>query len=271
MYYQTYEPSIALADFVKCFWVLESPASTGDQKQRIVPDGCMEMIFHYGDLYRQYITGTDSIIQPRSFVFGQITTPLEIEPTGECGIFAVRFLPDGFMPFATMPLQEMADKAVPLQELFGEEGVQLADSVLHATDHTARIGIIEAFLTNRLSMPGVIDRVVNISVAAIVDLDGQLSVSGLAEQVNVNRRQLERKFAQAIGLSPKQLSKIIRLQATIKRMQSQAFGSLTEIAYDGEYYDQAHLIRDFKEFTGVTPKQFYANNLKMSALFAGTE
>src|SRR5690606_26948237 len=92
MTYHTYPPSNELSAFVKCYWTMES-SGVPMEKQRIVPDGCMEMIFHYGDLYRQYTDEGNSIVQPRCFVFGQITHPLDIEPTGETGIFAVRFYP----------------------------------------------------------------------------------------------------------------------------------------------------------------------------------
>ena len=81
----------------------------------------MEMIFHYADPFRQYMPDGSNIIQPNCFVFGQITTALEIEPTGNTGMIAVRFHPDGFLPFATLPIREMENRAVSLKELFGEE------------------------------------------------------------------------------------------------------------------------------------------------------
>ncbi len=68
MNYQTFEPNQDLTPLIKCYWTLESPKEETPQKQTIVPDGCMEMIFHYGDLYRQYTENGNSIIQPRCFV-----------------------------------------------------------------------------------------------------------------------------------------------------------------------------------------------------------
>ncbi|HTM99061.1 MAG TPA: helix-turn-helix domain-containing protein [Pedobacter sp.] len=268
MDYQTFEPNSPINSFVKCYWTLAAAPQDPPEKQRIVPDGCMEMIFHRGDHYRQYLQDGQIIDQPHCFVFGQITKALEIEPTGVTSIFAVRFQPDGFTPFATLPLKQMENKAVSLWELFGDEGRELEIKILNAESTEARIVLIESFLLARLVAPELINRVIKSSVKTILKLKGQLSVSELSEKVNINRRQLERRFADTIGLSPKQLAKIIRLQITLNTMLNKDFESLTSLAYEGDYFDQAHFIKDFKEFTGVNPKKFYSTNLKMSSLFS---
>lgn len=270
MDYQTFEPGSALQEFVKCYWTLESQEEPNTERQTIVPDGCMEMIFHYGDLYRQYTNAQNSILQPRCFVIGQLTQPLEIEPTGVTGIFSVRFHPEGFLPFASIPIKEMENTAVSLEKLFGNEGFEIGQKIGNATATRERIQAIESFLLNRLTDIHTIDRIIKTTVETILTANGQLSIDQLSKQVHINRRQLERKFATVIGLSPKQLSKTIRLQATLKMLLAQQFSSLTALAYQGEYYDQAHFIKDFKELTGLTPKEFYGDHLKMSSLFYGT-
>lgn len=271
MNYQTFEPGKELSTLVKCYWTLESQKDIDPQRQTIVPDGCMEMIFHYGDLYKQYIENNNSIIQPRCFVIGQLTQPLEIEPTGDTGIFSVRFHPGGFMPFATIPIKEMENKAVSLEKLFAKDGLEIERNILNTSTTAERINLIEKFLLNRLADTDIIIRIVKSTVETILTASGQLHIDELSRQVNINRRQLERKFSATIGLSPKQLSKTIRLQATLKMLLNKQFTSLTALAYEGEYYDQAHFIKDFKEFTGLTPKEFYGKNLKMSSLFYGTD
>lgn len=271
MKYQTYEPVASLSTLVRCYWTLESPIESPVAKQTIVPDGCMEMIFHYGDLYKQYSQNGSSIIQPRCFVIGQLTQPLEIEPTGVTGIFAVRFQPNGFFPFATVPIKEMANTAVPFGQLFGAAGKATEQDILNACSALERIQRIERFLSQLLTDTTIIDHIASSVVATILSANGQRSVDEVAQQSHINRRSLERKFSKAIGLSPKQLSKIIRLQAMLKILLSKQFSNFTDLAYKGEYYDQAHFIRDFKELTGFTPKEFYGNNLKMSSLFYGTD
>lgn len=267
MNYQTFEPSHDLTTFIKCYWTLENMKEATPEKQMVVPDGCMEMIFHYGDLYRQYTENGNSIIQPRCFVIGQLTRPLEIEATGKTGIFSVRFHPNGFFPFATIPIKEMENTTFSLEMIFGSDGQEIEQKVLSVNSTSERIKLVETFLMNRLRNNETVGRIVKSAVETILTADGNLSIDEVSKQTNVNRRQLERQFSSAIGLSPKQLSKIIRLQATLKMLLNKEFTSLTALAYESTYYDQAHFIKDFKELTGFTPKEFYRNSLKMTSLF----
>lgn len=270
MDYRTFETNTDLKALVKCYWTLEGPKEAIPGKQVIVPDGCIEMIFHYGDLYRQYTEDGKSVIQPKCFVIGQLTQPLEVEPAGVTGIFSVRFHPDGFVPFTTLRIKEMENRAVSLEELFGTEGYELGERIVNASSTSERIEEVQAFLFKKLTDIETIDRIVKSTVETIVTANGQLSINELSKQTNINRRQLERKFSSAIGLSPKQLSKTIRLQATLKMLLSNKFTSLTNLAYENDYYDQAHFIKDFRELAGCTPKEFYGSNLKMSSLFYGS-
>lgn len=271
MNYQTFEPSDDLKAFVKCYWTLEGSKEKIPERQAIVPDCCMEMIFHYGDLYKQYLEDGNSIIQPKCFVIGQLTKPLEIEATGKTGIFSVRFHPDGFLPLATIPIKEMENMAVTLDRLFGKDGRDIEQKILAHIPASERIKYIEEFLLRRLTDIQTIDHVVKSTVEIVLTANGQLSINELSRLTNVNRRQLERKFSSAIGLSPKQLSKTIRLQAALKIMLNKEFKNLTDLAYENQYYDQAHFIKDFKELTGFTPKEFYGSSLKMSSFFYGVD
>jgi AraC-like DNA-binding protein len=267
MNYRIFEPGSDLATYVKCYWTLESPHEQTPQKNTIVPDGCMKMIFHYGDLYKYYPENDPGILLPRCFVIGQLTGPYEVAPTGETGTFFVCFHPNGFLPFATFPIKQMENTAVPLEKLFGQDGAAIAQEILHAHSTSERIRLMEAFLLNRLRDTVTVDNIVQSTIETILTANGQLSVDELSKKNNINRRQLVRKFSSSIGLSPKQLSKTIRLQATLKILLNRKFTSLTGLAYESEYYDQAHFIKDFKEFTGLTPKEFYGDHLKMSLIF----
>ena len=82
---------------------------------------------------------------------------------------------------------------------------------------------------------------------------GNASINAILKSDLTKRRQLERKFINQIGISPKQLGKVIRLQTALKLLLNQQSENLTQIAYESEYYDQAHFIHDYKTFAGLTP------------------
>src|SRR5688572_4550480 len=201
MNYHVYTPSAELQPFIKCFWSLEDEKKEEPVKQRVLPDGCMEMIFHYGDLYRQYFEDGSSILQPRSFVFGQITKYIDIAPTGPSGIISARFLPEGLGPFINMPVTSFENKAVAIAEIF-VNGTALETQVINANNNAERIKLIESFLLSKLVEQNTIDAITRSCVEAIFQSQGQIGVVELAGKMNINRRNMERKFTTAIGISP---------------------------------------------------------------------
>lgn len=141
--------------------------------------------------------------------------------------------------------------------VFGEEtSAQLTQEMIQAGDTKARIAIVEDFLLNRLSDKGTIDSIVQSTIETMFATKGGSAINAILKNDSSKRRQLEKAFKRKIGISPKQLGKVIRLQAALKRVLNRQSETLTEIAYESEYYDQAHFIKDFKEFTGTTPKKF---------------
>jgi len=267
MQHQIFEPSQDLKPFVKCYWTLESEKENTPERNTIVPDGCMKLIFHYGDPYKHHREDGSSQLLPRFFLIGQLTRPYEVEPMGVTGTFFVCFHPNGFLPFTTQPIKEMENEAISLEQLFGPIGKETAQQVLEVNSTVDRIRLIENFLLQRLTDAQNVDQIVVSTVETILSANGKISVADLSNQYNVNRRKLLRKYSSSIGLSPKQLSKTIRLQATLKTLLNNKKVKLTDLAYENDFYDQAHFIKDFKEFTGQTPREFYGDQLKMSMIF----
>lgn len=261
MNYQTFKPRPNLMPIVKCFWTLEVPAQKNPQRQIILPDGCVDMCFILGDDIKRYTSDDDFVIQPRQMLLGQITKRFFIEPTGNVNTFAIRFYPYGFVNFIDVPFNELVNKETSLNKLFGDEKAErLSQKIIQANTTNDRIDIVEKFLIGELHNKATIDNIVKSTIDTMFLVKGSKSVNAILKDDLTKRRQLERKFIKQIGLSPKQLSKIIRLQATLQLLLNQTKGTLTSIAYENEYYDQAHFIKDFKEFTGITPKQFLTND-----------
>lgn len=268
MNYETFNPHPNLEAIVKCHWVLEVPASSENSKQRIIPDGCIEMCFILGEEVKRYTSETEYIIQPRAMVFGQITKPYFIEPTGYVDTFAVRFFPYGFANFIAKSIHELADTETPLTSLFEENSaLELEQKVIAAPSTASRIEVVERFLLDRLKDQQVIDNIVTTTIDALSRTKGNEPINSILKKDLSKRRNLERKFSKQVGISPKQLGRIIRLQAALKLILNNKGEKLTQIAYKSEYYDQAHFNKDFKEFTGTNPKEYFTDEeLILSAL-----
>jgi len=269
MNYQTFQPNSDLESLVSCYWTLEVPAESDAQRQRIIPDGTIEMAFILGDDIKRYTSEDEFIIQPRAMVLGQTIEPFYIEPKGYVNTFAIRFYPYGFANFVTMPIKNLANKETPIELLFGEKiANELEQKIIEATNSVERIEIIENFLSNELNQKTTIDNIVKTTIDTLLATNGSASISTILKEDLSKRRQLERNFIKQIGVSPKQLGKVIRLQTALKMLLNKKSENLTDIAYKNEYFDQAHFIKDFKEFTGINPKEFLGNeNMALSTLF----
>lgn len=269
MNYQTFQPHPDLASLISCYWTLEVPKTDEAQRQRIIPDGTIEMAFILGDDIKRYTSKDDFIIQPRAMVLGQTLDPFYIEPTGYVNTFAIRFYPYGFANFVTAPIRTLANKETPIQSLFEEKAAKtLEQDIIQATDTKQRIEIIESFFLNKLSDQVSVDSIVKSTVETLLATKGNTSITDILKEDLSKRRQLERLFVKQIGASPKQLGKLIRLQSALKMLLNEEEESLTHIAYQHDYYDQAHFIKDFKAFTGVAPKDFLGNeNMALSSVF----
>ena len=269
MNYQTYKPHPTLESLVKFYWTLEVPFDANNQKQKIIPDGCIEMTFNLGDKIKRYISKSEFIIHPSAMVMGQRTKSYYIEPVGHVDTIAICLYPHGFANFVNTSLENLVDKETPIENLFGEiQANELERRIIHATNTEERIEIIETFLLNKLNEETTIENIVKTTVDMLISTKGSTPINIILKDDLSKKRQLERYFKKQIGISHKQLSKVIRLQATLQMLHNHTSESLSDIAYENEYFDQTHFIKDFKEFVGITPKEFLGNeSMALSALF----
>ncbi|MEM6376948.1 MAG: helix-turn-helix domain-containing protein [Bacteroidota bacterium] len=268
MNYQTFEPHPDLSALVKFYWTLEVPFDPNNQKQKIIPDGCIEMTFNLKDKIKRYVSEKDFIVHPNAMVMGQRTKSYFIEPLGDVDSFAICFYPFGFANFVSTPLKDLVDVETPLKSLFGKESAEtLEHKIQEASSTQERIEIIETFLFDRLHQRTSIENLVKMTVNSLLATNGSTPINQILKNDLSKRRQLERNFRKQIGISPKQLGKVLRLQAALKLLLNDQ-DSLTKIAYESAYFDQAHFIKDFKEFIGTTPKEFLGNeNMALATLF----
>jgi AraC-like DNA-binding protein len=269
MDYQTFKPHPDLESLINFYWTLEVPHEENSQKQRIIPDGCIELAFILGDDIKRYTSEDQFILQPRAMVLGQTIEPFYIKPTGYVNTFAISFYPYGFANFITEPIKNLVNKETSIDLLFDEVSAkEIKLKIIKAKNTKERIGIIEEFLFDKLNDHKTIDNIVKNTIDTLLLTKGRAKINKILKKDLSKRRQLERKFLDQIGISPKQLGKVIRLQSALKILLNVDKESLTDIAYSSEYYDQSHFIKDFKEFTGISPKDFLGNkHMTLSSIF----
>jgi AraC-like DNA-binding protein len=257
--YEEHQPPAALAPFVECLWLARDDAPTprrepSDAPEAIVPDGCIEWIFHLASPYRRIHAGGASEVQPASVVAGVTTEPLRLAPTGRVATLGVRFRPGGAYPFLRLPLEELTDAIVPTGALWGASGRRLEEEVGNARDADEARGVVEDSLMRRLD-PRAPDPRLRAAVGRILRRRGRVTLPEVAAEACWSPRQLEREFRRRVGVSPKTLARIARFQNVLRLSGRSPERAWAEIAADAGYADQAHLIRDFRQFSGTTPSR----------------
>ena len=262
MQYTEQPPSPALAQHLECLWFLstaDSSPATG-ASERVLPDGCVEWIFHMGSPFQRRITtGTAGIPgewerQPRSFVVGELTRFLLLQPSGEVAVMGVRFRPGGAYRFLPYPLSDFTDSTIPTGDVWGHQGTYLEQAVLEARNNRQRQQLVEEFLLQQLVITTPRARF-DLAVKEILRTRGQTRVREVANQVGWSSRQLERDFEASLGLSPKSFSRIIRFQNLLRLVGEGALREWVNLAIEGGYADQPHMVREFREFAGQTPAE----------------
>jgi AraC-like DNA-binding protein len=238
MHYREFAPGEDAGRFVDCFWVLEG--ATPGAVQRVVPDGRPELILNLGQPFESLQNGQWQA-QPHCFLAGQLTGPLLLRAPDVTRILGVRFRPGGAAQLLGMPAQELTDRVVPAGDLGLKSLAEL--STLRELEG-ALLGL------ERGSADPLVDEAARL-------LSRSPDVETAAASLGVSRRQLERRFKTRVGMQPKHFARIRRFQRVFHAMEGDSAGWV-DAAADCGYYDQAHLIRDFRDFAGEPPSLLLA-------------
>lgn len=245
--YEERPPHPALAPFVECTWTLSASAVEAT-RDRVLPDGCAELIVNRGDRFVRHASGA-SELQPRTLVAGQIRGALELEPTGAIDLVGARFRSAGAARFVDVPQIELTGRTPSLDEV--------APRFARAVEGAADVRALERVLVERLRETSLRTPAARASHALalaaserLVAADGALSIDALASELGVGTRRLERAFRRWVGLSPKELASTLRFQRVFGLAEAAQPRALAEIALDGGYHDQAHFSREFRRFAG---------------------
>jgi AraC-like DNA-binding protein len=194
---------------------------------------------------------------------------VEIGPSGRVRLFGIRFWPAGAHPFFRFPLLELNNRIDDLRDVWDSDVNLVQEQLAEATSFDEGIAIVETALTERLR-PSPSDDIA-IQVARLISSTaGMARIELIRKSFGISERSLERRFKTAIGTSPKMFSRIIRFQNLLKTLEQQKPESFLDIALSLGYYDQPHMIREFKEFSGKSPIAFLKTTHQISEFFTQT-
>jgi len=240
--HERYHPSSEVELYVEHYWAVEWDLS-GQVRERAetLPHPSVHMIFDQ--------EGHSRIRGPARAKFSTL-----LENKG--GIFAVKFTPAGFYPFARVPVSRFSDRIVKLSDVFGTEGDDLDRAVQAENTDLSRIHIIEDFLRAQRPDPDENVLLVTQIVYAVAKERDILTVKDLVDQYGLTKRKLQRLFAMYVGASPKWVIQRYRLHEAAEQLAANEQGSQAKLALKLGYSDQAHFVRDFKAIVGVSPAAY---------------
>lgn len=254
-------PHPALAGLVKYYWVLE--ADNISHIEPVIPTGDIQLLFHYRTPFQHLRTDGRIEQQPRCSISGQLTLMRQIQAFPVCGTVSAVLYPFAPRFFFDIPLDQLTDITLPLEEL-DPEGNEVAGRIIDYASTRDRIRLIEEFLLRsyqrlyerRSSTQNYHLHLLKVLVRQIEVTHGLIDIASLTAEHAISERQLERIFKAGIGVSPKLFGEIIQVNHAISCLKANR--TTTAAILDAGFYDQSHSIRMFKKFTGLTPSQFRA-------------
>ncbi|MCE5226116.1 MAG: helix-turn-helix domain-containing protein [Porphyromonadaceae bacterium] len=251
--FQIIQPSLLLTPYVKQYWFLKTDIASQPQ-QRIIPHGSICLIFHKGsNLYSL----SKHELQPMAFISGQSTGYSDLLQTGTVDMISVTFQPHGAKAFFSMPMTEIQEATISISEINDPDLNELQDRLINLHDNALCTRLIESFLINRLCVTKVYNQQRMSDVIQSIN-NGQMDIEKLANTSCLSYKQFKRIFAEYIGANPKDFLRIIRFQKALYTLQIRPQTNLTQLAFECGYYDQPHLIKEFKSFSGFTPGEYIA-------------
>jgi AraC-like DNA-binding protein len=241
--YHEFQPGPALVGAVECFWSGTTGGSATPIHHRVLPDGCMDLLFNFA-------ATTDE----RVSVVGTMSRALTFVTTGPVDYLGVRFRPGALPAFVDIDAAGLMDEQVSLADFWGARAGELWHRLAVATV-VDRVRRLREFLSD--ARRAATDPFINHCVGRIEAVRGELRIAALEATTGVTTRQLERKFARHVGVSPKLFARIVRFKAVAAAARASVHPpDWARLAAEFGFADQPHLAREFRAMSGLTPRQW---------------
>jgi AraC-like DNA-binding protein len=258
---KTIYPSPLLSQYVKYYWILNAD---GTYPIQTIPSGCIHLVFHRGSgLYF-----SNGELQPKNFIRGQLSSYGELSPCGHIDMIAVVFQPLGLVPFVSFGLNEIYNQYIDLESLEDIDLKNLGRDISNEEDILICIKHIEKFLINKVCnfKKYNYDRLFN-SIQLIKE-NIEINVPVLANRACLGYRHFKREFYKYVGIAPKEYLRIVRFQKILYILQRKPDIDMGELAYMCGFYDNSHLVKDFRSMSGCSPTEYLISRNPHSTFFS---
>ncbi len=256
--YREYPPHPELEDSVETYWSLRGDGQERLEIRQGVCKGALDLIFTLqGSFCRnaeEYLFGDR---RPGFYFVGPLRNPAPIHSTGDLQCVGVRLRPGRAFPFLRYSLAELVDRVVAVEDPW-PDARGATPYIAEGETPVDQLSRIERFLLAQLrrstAQRHALDDSVVASAIRLMELQqGRLAVDTLTQELGVGRRRLERKFQERVGVPPKLLCRILRIQHALALLAEPRPASFSRVAQAAGYHDQPHFIRDFRAICGMTP------------------
>src|SRR4030095_1184780 len=257
MHFSSRAPVPPLDTCVERLWLLiDAPSHS---KERIAPGGTIELVI---TLRENELRIYDAAKPDRgerfsgSVVSGTHCGPFVIDPRERVSVMGVHFRPGGAFPFLGTPANELADAHVDLEALWGASAIDLRERLCEAKTPAERFNLLEKALVTHLFRPLERHYAVRFALDTFGRSDSGLAIRDVARNAGLSQRRFIQLFAREVGMSPKLFRRVRRFRQALERVRRTAAPDWARVAVDCGYYDQSHLIHDFRFFSKLSPTEF---------------
>lgn len=269
MLYREKLPHPLLSQHIECVWELDMlPEEANRRYEVMAPDCTFDIIFSAYPLNLEFTNQKLSVRMNAGGAFvGQKTCSVKFSVQRPQTVVGIRFKPFAFANLVAFSPQ-INNKTLPLKQLFdlNAEDKELIRKILEADDFERKVQYCEQLVLQILDDNLDVDQMFRAQLNYILDRKGLVEIRELFSEFGISKVTLRKHFLEKMGLSPKVVSRIWRLNHFLELKRASSCDSLTYLALESGYYDQAHFIREFKSFFHDSPKRFFKQESKLLSI-----
>ena len=267
MLYQEFQPPPYFSHHIECYWEMElMPNELDNPLEALSPDCTFDLLFTNQQLFiKSFADGIWKKIMPGATFMGQKTSSINFIVHAPVKVFGIRFKPFAFANLIKTPLFHLNDQISFLDKLFelNLNDKKTIQQLITSNEVSEKIELAEALALNLLKKPLTVDQTLRAQLNYIMDRKGLVKISDLFSEFGTSKVTLRKHFINKIGLSPKIISRIWRINYFLQLQKSKPEYNLTELCLEAGFYDQAHFIKEFKSFFGSRPYHFFKHDSQL--------